>query len=581
MTSWTNQQIKEAANCIRDPLYFLENFIWLDADEGIIPFVIGYEEGQDFFYQREIIKHLLNHENVAVLKSRRVGLSWIAAFYTAWLINFHRGVNVLFVSRGEKEAISLLDKVRFILNNLAYRDSNDITRATPADFLRNEIVIDQQTMLGIGHRNQKGEVASISRVRSLTTTKHSGRGEKAAFVFVDEVQFIDHQDEVFGAVLTTAARAGHWMMGSNAGDVGTRFHHLCMLGRAKENKNFWYREVWPHEAGIDKETIEAQSEVLTEDVIAQEWYLTFRQPGNAVFDITHLSACYKPLDMFPALKTELETYRDKVIDGVPGFKYYSGVDSALGKAHRKSKEKDYNAWVSLTHHGIQAFAYYDKKPISTWAGHNIVNERGDTIALPGKVSELHSEWPGLCTIEENGPGALVISRHITPNDGLSDYRSIDVKHHIKSRIIKNLIIAIESHAITVIDEKTYQQLSVFQYGEVPDTYDCPPGFNDDLVMALAEAYDGIMLEGGGELVIGGSNMDALERRPYDQRYHELINLHDAAVAPAVAYKVPAGVRINALLPRPFETEPIIPDSRFLPDPRIMESINGRLNRFKR
>lgn len=582
MANWTDTEVRHAIACVQDPLYLLDNFCWIDADEGIMPFKVGKSPGLDYFYQYEIIQHLLNNENIAILKSRRVGLSWIASFYAAWLINFHRGINVLFLSRKESDAISLVGKVKFILMNLAYKDSDDITLATPADFLKNKIVVDKQQMIGVGHYNEHGEVSSVSKVTALTTTKRSGQGEKAKFVFVDEVQSIENQEEVFASALLTAARAGHWMMGSSAGSIGTRFHHIVMQGRAGENKTYWYRWVPPEEAGIDHDTIERASETLTDDMVQQEWYGVFRQPGNAVFDPTHLAACYKPLDMFPEIKTKLEAYRELVATSRGLYKYMSGVDSAMGKAHKKSSEKDYNYFIALTNDGIEAFTYYDQKPLSTWAGQNITLPNGQIISAPGKVSELHTEWPGLCTIEENGPGVVVISRHILPEDGFSTMRFIDIKHQIKSRIIKNLIIAVESHSIVITSEKTYQQLSMFQYGELPDTYVCPVGFNDDAVLALAEAYDGLLSEGGMELSFGsGKSLDMLDRMPYDRAYHELIELKNASIAPAISYRIPEGLRLSSAMPLPLEEHPRLANPKFMANEEILRQLNERMRKFGR
>lgn len=571
---WTPNRIQAVAACVKSPEYFVDTFGWMDADEGIVPFNIGAAEGEDFYYQRQILQAFIAGDNILILKSRRAGLSWIAALICAWGVNFHRGWNALLVSRTEKEAISLLAKVKFILDNLAYKDAIYIEQATDASWLRNNIVVNNQRMLAIGHKNDRGEVSSVSKIESLTTTKHSGRGEKSRFVFVDEVQFIENQDEVFGSVLTTGARAGQWMMGSNAGDVGTRFHHMCLVGKAGENKTFWYREVWPEETGIDKDDIDAMSEAMPQDIINQEWYLTFRQPGNAVFNHTHLAACYKPPDMYPEIDDTLKEYRQKVINGKGEFYYYNGVDSAVGKSHRKSREKDYNAWVSLTMTGIQAHAYYDKRPLSTWAGQNVTDENGVVMATPGKVVELHNTWPGLAIIEEQGPGQVVLSRYELPQDGVSDYRPITMSQPVKSRLIKNLIIAIESHTIVITDEKTYQQLSMYQYGDKPDTYEAPIGFNDDLVMALAMALEALRIEGGFELsFVKSDRLEDLELRPFEQRHKELVDLSTAAVAPVQQYKLPTGARPLEYMPRPFQELPAPADEQFLPNPFIIEELN--------
>jgi hypothetical protein len=286
-----------------------------------------------------------------------------------------------------------------------------------------------------------------------------------------------------------------------------------------------------------------------------------------VFDATHLANCYKPFSMYPEVKQTVLDYRQKVKDSRGEFYYYSGADNAVGKAHRKSREKDYNAWTSLTASGIQAFTYYDKKPLHTWAGSSAIDEKGQILAEPGKVSQLHAEWPGLAIIEEDGPGYTVLNRHILPMDGISNVRPVSMRHHIKNRLIRNLIIAIESHAIVITDEKTYQQLSMYQLGDTPDTYEAPVGFNDDLVMALAMALEALRIEGAIELTFSsGANLDELTLTPYDKQHRELIEMNITRVP----HVIPVGVRSSALMPGVHRSAPDPIDWRFMPNPEILE-----------
>ncbi len=510
-TPWTNEKIEQVLRSAEDPLYFLDTFGWMDSDYGVIPFNIGKALGEDFFYQREVMEHLIAGENIVVLKSRRVGLSWIAAAYAAWGINFNRGWNALLVSKGEKEAISLLRKVKFILFNLAYKDSDNIERATLCPWLCNDVQVDNQTMFAIGHSDDYGKPTVLSSVQSLTTTKKSGIGEKSKFVFIDEVQFIDHQDELFGSVLTTAARNGHWMLGSNSGAAGTRFHHLCLKGQMKENHTYWYREVWPDEAGIDQDTIDKASETYSEDVKKQEWYLQFAQSGSAVFNSTHLAACYKPLDMNPDLEAELEAYRNEVMrPGNSILQYYSGVDSAVGK----SSKSDFNCFSAVTANGVQAFCHLGKEPLSIWAGSSS-SIGGVPVIQQGLVEQLHADWPGLLCIEEDGPGYTVINQYNLPHNHLCDMRTVSMRQVTKSRIIKNLILAVETHTITITDAQTYQQMTLFQHGDKPDTYGAPKGFNDDAVISLALAWDNLLRSSTVEISVTNKNIPTTKYEQQD------------------------------------------------------------------
>lgn len=558
---WTPEQTEHVIKCRRDPAYFLDTFAWMDSDYGIIPFNMGRTPEESHYYQREALEHLKAGENIVMLKNRRAGLSWLASGFIAWGINFHRGWNALLLSKEESKAINLLAKVKFILKNLAFKDAKTLEQATRASWLTSDLFEpDNQQHFGRVWRDKTGKVNSVSSAISLTTTKKSGIGEKAKFVFIDEVQFIENQDEIFGSVLITAALNGNWMMGSNAGQqAGTRFHHLCLQGRAKQNKSYWYREVWPWESGITDEIIAKSSETYTEDIKRQEWYLEFGQPGNAVFNQVHLTACYKPPDLYPEVKDILDAYRHKVMSSRGLFGYYGGIDNAVGKAHKKSKEKDWNVATFLTYDGVQAFTHHDQEPLAKWAGETI-NENGTLTSTIGTVSRLHAQWPGLAITEEEGPGYVLLNRYIQPEDGLSELRSVSMKQQTKSRIIKNLIIAIESHAIVITDERTYQQLSVYEYGEQPDTYGAPIGMNDDAVMALAMALDGLTRFGGFSLDLGGKTLDQLVFNPQAQPKELTIE----GAIPSL-FLPDNGERLSSLMPGPFE-EVTLADRRFmLPD----------------
>lgn len=552
---WTDLQIEQVLRASIDPIYFIETFVWMNADTGVIPFRFGKKKDEPYYYQYETLRRLMDGENVVILKNRRAGLSWIASAWIAFGVNFQRGWDAILISRTEREAVSLLKKPKFILENLAYHDADNIEQATRCPWLKNGVPSDVNNlqMFEVSHFNDDGSATIPSTVRSYSTTKHSGRGEKSRFVFVDEVQFIEEQEEVFGSVLTTAAIAGQWMMGSNAGDVGTRFHKMCLDGKMGRNKTYWYREVWPWESGITEDMIAKASEATPEAVRNQEWFLQFKQSGSSVFNATHLNACYKPLDRFPEIAKRLENYRFTV--GAYGKQYYSGCDTALARITKRSTEKDWHGWTSLTEDGIQAFVYTSQEPLSSWAGMNIQDDLGQILSSPGKVCELHREWPGLVTIEEDGPGHTVLNRYQLPNDGFSDFRGISVRHNVKNRLIRQLIVAIESHSLTITDEGTYQQLLLYQFKDGTDVYGAPNGFNDDLVMALAMAWDSLMYVGPSNMTVNASTFSYSEPNRME--------VIPSAVLPVNLRLTESGQRMSGLLPLPF-SDIDIPDPRTMP-----------------
>ena len=184
--------------------------------------------------------------------------------------------------------------------------------------------------------------------------------------------------------------------------------------------------------------------------------------------------------------------------------YYSGADTIVGKKHKRAREKDYNAWVSLTKSGIQAFCHVGQEPLSQWAGMTV-----DNVEIPGLVPQLHAEWPGMLQIEENGPGYTVINRYQAPHDVFSMMTPVSMSAIMKRGAIERLILLVESHGIVITDLRLYQQMQVFQQLDT-NKYGAPQGYNDDLVMALALAVDALQKHGSMAFP-WGDNTDSLQR----------------------------------------------------------------------
>ena len=334
-----------------------------------------------FPYQRKMLRWMMEGRNVLALKSRRVGCSWITAAYAAWLLNFREGINVLFLSKKEDDAKKLLRKVKFILKNLALHDNEDHRLATRCSWLCGEIGTDNQQLFTIIYRDDHGRATAESEAASLSTTSESGRSEGASLIFLDEFGFVKPDDEkTWTAIKPTVARGGQWITVSTPNGVGGVHHRLCMEAQRHENKSYEYIEVHWSEAGITQAQYEAAIEGMDAASIAQEWEMEFIQSGNPVFNATDLAACYKPPEEYPEVAKMLKDYRER-----ERF-YYSGADTSEGKAHRKSTQRDYHSWCSLTRSGIQAFGKNTKEPLSKWAGHTVTTTTGKQLNVPGRIS---------------------------------------------------------------------------------------------------------------------------------------------------------------------------------------------------
>lgn len=580
-------QVKELRKCKRSVEYFADTYCWIQqkASAGVadrsatIPFVMGKraatkdeidsrhvpDEAQ-FFFQRRIIRWLQQKKNVTTLKSRRVGCSWAASIYVAWLINFHEGVSVAFISETGEKAKDILDKVQFILKNLALHDSDNINKATKCLWLRGKLVSDNETKVQIAWHNDAGEITSLSSVTSLTNTDDSARSGDYTFIVFDELDFYEHPDITWASAQPSLLRGGHWLAISTPGEIGQIFHRMCSQGdlwldgllSSEEKPDFEYIRIHWSEAGITPDDIKRQTVGYTSELVDKEWEWRWIVPGMVAFDPTHLAVCFKPPEQYPEVAEELAKYAAMVrayrenIPNTPQVYYYSGADTAKGNPSKKSREKDWHAFVAMTKSGIQAYEYTSQEPLSSWAGKTIDGPTGTgKIVVSGKLSQLHVDWPGYLQIEEEGPGYTAYNNHQVPGDHFSTYAPVAMKHKFKKGAVERLIIKVETHQIVITSRRMYQQLSMIQKGSLPGTYAAPSGYNDDLFVALVLAEDARDQEGGMEFSFGASA--ASPQRASDVAGEEIANLPSGPLIQLpVKYQTETSLILDGLgdLPRP-------------------------------
>lgn len=155
---------------------------------GAVPF-------EKWEYLIKLAAALVDNRLVMVLKARQLGFSWTTAAYAAWLLTFSVGTNVLMISKGQTEAFSLLDKVRFILKNL------------PSDW---------QAPLSPDSRSEIGIPSRDSKVVALPSTEDAGRSETASVVIQDEADFHEYHAANYAAVKPTVDAGGQMVMGSTS-----------------------------------------------------------------------------------------------------------------------------------------------------------------------------------------------------------------------------------------------------------------------------------------------------------------------------------------------------------------------------
>ncbi len=106
-----DEKLKEIVHCKLDPLYFFNNYIYLEEPGSSQSF-------KTYDSQNKFVKFFLNEHYVITLKSRQIGFSTITQAITAWCMVFFDNIIVGLLSRSGPEATDFTRKTRLMVENL-------------------------------------------------------------------------------------------------------------------------------------------------------------------------------------------------------------------------------------------------------------------------------------------------------------------------------------------------------------------------------------------------------------------------------------------------------------------------------
>jgi hypothetical protein len=154
-TNYTPEQARELNKCMQDPVYFIENYMWVQHPvKGRILFN-AYE------FQKELLRTYASNRNVISMIPRQAGKTQSTVGYLLWYAMFHDDVTVLICANKFGAAGEIMGRVKF-----AYED------------LPNEI------RAGVVKYNERTiEFDNGSRIKATTTTPDSGRGMSVSLLY--------------------------------------------------------------------------------------------------------------------------------------------------------------------------------------------------------------------------------------------------------------------------------------------------------------------------------------------------------------------------------------------------------------
>ncbi len=263
------RQEAEWRRCRRDVVYFLETYAYITVPG----------RGKTLFKlrpaQRDTLAAMRADRYVIILKARQIGYSTLMAGYALWLALFHDDENIVFLSIGEREAASLLTKVKY-----AHKFLPEWMLVRAPQVMRDN--------------EQRVDFDNNSTIRSLPSKKDPARGESVTLVVVDEWASFESPEAAWSSIEPITDVGGRIIGLSTAKGWGNFFHEMWV--RARTGTSLFKPLFFPWDANTDRDANWYAEKALANPdwFMAQEYPRTeeeaFLKSGNPVFDLDMLSA---------------------------------------------------------------------------------------------------------------------------------------------------------------------------------------------------------------------------------------------------------------------------------------------------
>jgi len=286
---------REIARCAVSVEYFVRHYCQIKDDAEWMAFDLWRE-------QAELLDDFTAHDQVAVLKARQLGLSWLALSWLLWIMVTRPGSTVLIVSLREEEAQALLgDRLQGMWRRLP-----EWLRGTDDGGVKR-------------WRLSNGSVA-----RALPANR--GDSYTASAVLVDEADLIPRLDRLLGSLEPTINDGGQIVLVSRADKArpGSTFKRLWQAGRTDPSSGWSSRFLpWHVRPGRDAQWYAARCRDSmdkdgTLDSVHEQYPATPEQalsPGASGkrLPATHLLPVYELREAAPG----------EDLDGLPGLRVHS------------------------------------------------------------------------------------------------------------------------------------------------------------------------------------------------------------------------------------------------------------------
>ena len=175
--NWTPETVKEYTKCMKDPLYFIENYIKIiSLDEGLVPFSM-------YKFQKKMVKTFDKNRFSICKLPRQSGKSTTIISYLLYYVLFNSTVNVAILANKAATARDILGRLQLAYENLP-----------------------KWLQQGVLQWNKGSlELENGSKILAASTSASAVRGGSYNIIFLDEFAYVPSNiaEQFFNSVYPT------------------------------------------------------------------------------------------------------------------------------------------------------------------------------------------------------------------------------------------------------------------------------------------------------------------------------------------------------------------------------------------
>jgi len=245
-TEFTLREVQELKKCMRDPVYFMCNYVRVQHPKrGNVPFIL-YE------FQKRLIAAINNPEKrwCIALLARQCGKTQVIAMYLLWIATFKSDQQILIASKNNSHAVEIMDRIRY-----AYEELPFWLKPGCITYNRHTIVFDNK-----------------SQIRSESTTEKTGRGLSVSILYLDELAFVrpSIQEEMWSSLAPTLSTGGFAIISSTPNGDTDLFANLWRGAEMDANGFLPFRAHWDEHPERGPEYLADMTRKLGETKMRQE-----------------------------------------------------------------------------------------------------------------------------------------------------------------------------------------------------------------------------------------------------------------------------------------------------------------------